>query len=85
MATPTQREVAPMMPRNPLGSAIIPVPVLRLECQLICPTCLEGVGFLHAARIEPGQGIQVTCPKCQQRLGVRLVAVDLGRPSIISG
>ena len=80
-----KRRAHPMWPARTPGPPPVAVPILRLECLLICPGCQNGVGFLHPNRIEPGQGIQVTCPKCAQRIGVRVDTVDLGRPTILRG
>jgi hypothetical protein len=57
----------------------LPVSVLRMEVLIRCPTCKEGIGFLANQEIPFGMGINVVCPKCGQKIGVKLACVDLGR------
>ena len=68
-----------MQPVNLGVRPAIPVSVLRMDVLMRCPACNEGLGFLRTREIPIGQGIQVVCPKCGQKLGVRLACVDLGR------
>lgn len=68
-----------MRPPNLSVPQPVPVSVLRIEVMMRCPTCNEGLGFLNTTEIPLNQGISVQCPKCGQRLGVKLACVDLGR------
>jgi hypothetical protein len=72
-------------PGRPLHALPMPVRVLHIDALIACPTCREGVRFVHTQPVEPWNGIQVACPKCHQLLGVRLDCVDLGRAGIVSG
>jgi hypothetical protein len=73
-----------MRPPN-LPQQLMPVRVLRLQCKIRCPTCSEGIGFLHVQPIEPHHGIEIACPKCKQKLGIKLDCVNLGKPTIVRG
>lgn len=58
----------------------VPVTVLRVEMLIQCPQCLGGLGFIHGGRMEPGQGCQLRCTKCNVLYGFQPYFVRLDAP-----